>query len=205
MNKFKELTTTYREEWLYFLYGFGTTFVSWTTYVFTVGLLNMPVAIGNVISWVLAVLFSFVVNKVFVFGSKSFAWRVLLPEFSSFMATRMVTGVTEMVGVPVLVGIGFDHSLFGAEGMWAKIFVCVVNFFVNFILSKKVVFRERKGRKHDSADESAENPADGQRKDSAEAEPGNENTEDAEEPEEFIYEPVELFSDENKDNENKEN
>lgn len=133
----------YRREWLYFIFGFGTTFVSWSSYALFVGLMNMPVAWGNILSWICAVLFAFFTNKLLVFESKSFAWSVVIPEFTVFMGTRLLTGVLEMVAVPFLVQIGFSYALFGARGMWAKIAVSVFNVVLNYILSKKYVFKDR--------------------------------------------------------------
>lgn len=142
-NEAQKFLQKHRSEWLYFIFGFGTTFVSWSSYAIFVGLFNMPVAWGNILSWVCAVLFAFFTNKVFVFESKSFKRSVVVPEFTVFMGTRLLTGVLEMVGVPFLVDIGFSYSLFGAKGMWAKIVMSVFIVVLNYILSKKYVFKER--------------------------------------------------------------
>lgn len=143
MEDNRKFLEKYRKEWLYFIFGFGTTFVSWGSYALFVGLMNMPVEWGNILSWICAVLFAFFTNKILVFESKSFAWKVVFPEFAAFIATRLATGVIEMVGVPLLVDMGFSHALFGAEGMWAKISVSVFIVVLNYILSNKFVFKDR--------------------------------------------------------------
>lgn len=135
---------THREIIMYLIFGVATTIVSWGTYDIFVALLNMTVKTGNILSWVCAVLFAFVTNKFFVFKSSDLDLKTLIPEFSTFISSRLLTGVIEILGVPLLVRIGLSQALLGAEGMLAKIVVSVVVVILNYVFSKLVVFKKEK-------------------------------------------------------------
>ena len=133
---------TYKEAIDYLFWGGMTTVVSWGSYSAFV-LLGASVFWGNVLSWICAVLFAFVSNKLWVFQSKSWAGNVLLPELGKFLSSRVATGVFEMVAVPALVALGLNQTILGIEGMVSKVLVSVVVVILNYILSKFVVFRRK--------------------------------------------------------------
>ena len=132
---------TYKEAIDYLFWGGMTTVVSWGSYSAFV-LLGASVFWGNVLSWICAVLFAFVTNKLWVFQSKSWAGNVLLPELGKFLSSRVATGVFEMVAVPALVALGLNHTIFGIDGMVSKVLVSVIVVILNYILSKLFVFKE---------------------------------------------------------------
>lgn len=148
MNKIKELYKKYRELISYLFFGVMTTIVSWGSYaVFSLllgGVLSDPVVISgvsNAASIIIAILFAYITNKLWVFESKSWSRSVVLPEFVKFISARALTAVVEMVGVPALVGIGLDGSVLGIEGMVSKMIVSVVVVILNYILSKLFIFK----------------------------------------------------------------
>ena len=63
-NKYKEIIT-------YIIFGVLTTLVSWGTYNVFVGAVKMPVWLGNALSWICAVTFAYVTNKLWVFDQKA--------------------------------------------------------------------------------------------------------------------------------------
>ena len=132
---------TYKEAIDYLFWGGMTTVVSWGSYSAFV-LLGASVFWGNVLSWICAVLFAFVTNKLWVFQSKSWAGNVLLPELGKFLSSRVATGVFEMVAVPALVALGLNQTILGIEGMVSKVLVSVVVVILNYILSKLFVFKK---------------------------------------------------------------
>ena len=136
-----KLYHTYKEAIDYLFWGGMTTVVSWGSYSIFV-LLGASVFWGNVLSWVCAVLFAFVTNKLWVFQSKSWAGDVLLPELGKFLSSRVATGVFEMVAVPALVALGLNQTIFGIDGMVSKVLVSVVVVILNYILSKLFVFKK---------------------------------------------------------------
>ena len=138
----------YKEAIDYLFWGGMTTVVSWGTYSLFVLLLGDAMSAtaavfwGNVGSWVCAVSFAFVTNKLWVFGSKSWAGNVVLPELGKFLSSRVATGVFEMAAVPALVAIGLNQTIFGIEGMVSKVIVSVAVIVLNYVLSKLFVFKK---------------------------------------------------------------
>ena len=143
MDRIKELYLKYKEIVNYLIFGAATTFVSWATYALFVGAMHMAVMPGNVLSWVCAVTFAFVTNKLWVFESKSWAWPGWLKEAASFFAGRVFSGLVELGGLPFLMWLGLDQSLFGVEGMAAKVTVSIVVIILNYFISKFWVFRKK--------------------------------------------------------------
>ena len=142
IQKACKLYHTYKEAIDYLFWGGMTTVVSWGSYRSFV-LLGTGVFWGNVLSWVCAVLFAFVTNKLWVFNSKSWEGSVLFPELTKFLSSRVATGIFEMIAVPALVAIGLNQTIFGIDGMVSKVLVSVIVVILNYILSKLFVFKAK--------------------------------------------------------------
>lgn len=152
----RKLIEKYREIISYLFWGVMTTVVSWGSYslfsiVFVqnsrdVVLFNLNISMAvfwaNILSWICAVLFAFITNKLWVFHSKSWKTGTVVPEFGKFLSARLATGILEIVAVPFLVGLGLDQTIFGIEGVLAKIVVSVVVVIINYIFSKLFVFKK---------------------------------------------------------------
>ena len=143
----ERVTALIKKHWeviSYLFFGGCTTLVSWVTYVLFVGTLAMPLMAGKILSWVCAVTFAFVTNKLWVFRSTAMDGKTLLRETVEFFASRVATGVVEVLGLPLLMKLGLDQALFGVEGFAANIVVCIVVIVLNYIVSKFLVFRKEK-------------------------------------------------------------
>ena len=141
---------------LYIVFGVLTTVVSWGSYTLLVNNCKMPVFWSNLISWVCAVTFAYITNKLWVFESKSWNAKLVLKEAGSFFASRGATGVLEIVFVPILVKLSFDnlfytafekmHISFGilfTEGIYSKIVVSFIIVILNYVFSKLIVFKNK--------------------------------------------------------------
>ncbi len=151
MAKIKELFLKYKEIIMYLVFGVLTTLVSWGSYaLFEIALssfiLNSIVlsSVANVLSWIAAVAFAFVTNKLWVFESKSWKSGLVIKELGAFVGSRLLTGALEWVGVPGLMLIGLNQSILGIEGMVAKVLISVIVVILNYVLSKLLVFRKKK-------------------------------------------------------------
>lgn len=158
MKKIRAVYEKYREIIQYLFWGVMTTLVSWVTFALfslvfrgiaaelrVFGLtVSVSVLLSNVLSWICAVLFAYVTNKLWVFESKSWEPRIVWPEIIKFFSARAATGVLEIVAVPLLTAAGLDQTVFGIEGMVAKVIVTVVVVILNYVLSKLLVFRKKK-------------------------------------------------------------
>lgn len=154
MKKFIDLLKKYifnKEVILYIIMGVLTTLVNLVVYAICVKPLaafisdkTIYIGAAKLIAWVVAVLFAFFTNKVWVFESKSWAPKVFWRELISFVGARALTGLLEVFGTPFLVSIGLDQTLFGIEGMWAVIIVSVFVIIFNYVFSKLVIFKNKK-------------------------------------------------------------
>ena len=144
MDKIKSLYQKYREIIHYLVFGAATTFVSWLTYALFVGPMAMGVMPGKILSWVCAVAFAFVTNKLWVFESKAWTWPLWLRQAGEFFLGRVFSGIVEVGGLPLLIRMGLDQTLFGVEGFVANMVVTVVVIILNYFISKFIVFRRKK-------------------------------------------------------------
>ncbi len=124
----------------YLIVGVLTTVVSLGVYylcVFT--FLNPQDALqlqaANVISWVCAVAFAYVTNRIFVFRSHEKNW---VREAASFVGARVTTLLLDMAIMFVLV------TLLHGNDKIAKLISQVAVMAGNYVLSKLVVFRNDK-------------------------------------------------------------
>lgn len=137
----KKFLRKHREVIAYFFFGAGTSLANVLLYAAFVPILG--ITLSNAIAWLGAVIFAFVTNKLFVFNSKSWAWKTLLKETGTFLGARIFSGILEIVLPTVLFYVGLDQDLFGIEGFLAKIIVSVIVIILNYVLSKRIVFRKK--------------------------------------------------------------
>ncbi len=156
MKTISEYMEKYKEIISYLFWGVMTTLVSWFSYsLFALLLKNqvstftimgiqtsMVVLVSNILSWICAVFFAFVTNKLWVFHSRSWEVKVFVPELGKFISARLVTGVLEIVLVPLLVAIGLNQTIFEIEGMAAKVAVSVLIVILNYVFSKIFIFKQ---------------------------------------------------------------
>ncbi len=133
----------------YLFWGGMTTVVSWGSYaIFSLvldGLFaeEITITIANILSWICAVAFAFVTNKIWVFNSRSWEAGIWWPELVKFVLARLATGVLEMVAVPLAHIAGLDFPVFGVKGMGAKIIISIIVVILNYVFSKFLVFDKK--------------------------------------------------------------
>ncbi len=170
MEKIKALFLKYKEIIMYIIFGVLTTLVNWVVYwvlmkafgsavgneeiLFTVFGKEITVNylfifIANFVAWVAGVIFAFVTNKIWVFESKSWRFGLVMKELWLFVLARLITGVLEWFGVPLLVAIGLNQPLFGADGFVAKLVVSVIVVILNYVFSKLIIFRKKDDKKEE--------------------------------------------------------
>jgi len=142
MVDIKGLMTKHREALLYVICGGFTTLLTWLSYAGFVWL-GIDINISNILSWTCGILFAFVVNKWIVFNKRSLERTVVVREFTSFLGSRIFTGIIAFVLFPVLVAFGLGGDLYGIEGGFAKIIVMVIEIALNWVFSKYYVFKQK--------------------------------------------------------------
>ena len=157
MSKIKDSFIKFKEIITYVIFGVLTTVVSWGSYTVFFEVLSMKVFVGNLLSWICAIVFAYVTNKLWVFESKSWKPSVIGKEIVTFVASRGITGVIEILCVPLLAKTGFDNIFYGilekmnisigilfTDGIYSKIFLSVVVVILNYFFSKFIIFKNKK-------------------------------------------------------------
>ena len=125
------------EKLSYLVFGVLTTIISQVVFEIATRLFNVDYRVSTVISWIFAVAFAFITNKLFVFQSKDFSSRVLVKELSSFLVARLLSLLFD-----------FSWMVFAVEVLHmgesiAKILSNVVVVVMNYFFSKMLVFKKR--------------------------------------------------------------
>lgn len=120
---------------LYIISGVCTTLISIMLYGFFTRFLEVNYYLSNIISWTGAVMFAFVANRKIVF--RSFRDSNVTKQLIAFLVMRLISLAVEHIILFIFV------STFLFNDMVVKIFAQGVIIIVNYILSKKVVFKEK--------------------------------------------------------------
>mgnify|MGYP000743188305 FL=1 len=137
----KKVLYKYKKLILYILFGGMTTILNWIVYAIGVKL-QLGITISNILAWSIAVFFAFITNKLFVFESKILKLRVIFNEFIKFVGARILTGVIEIGGLPLLYYLGMNQQLFGIDGFIAKIMISIIVMVLNYVFSQVLVFKK---------------------------------------------------------------
>lgn len=134
----KALLEKYWDVITYLFFGVLTTAVDYlVSFVCHYGVGVSP-TVSTVIAWAAAVIFAYLTNKSWVFHSRDWSAKIILPEFAKFVGSRVFSGVLVTVSIKVTVEIlGWNFPLM-------KIVTSVLNIILNYIASKLLVFTKKK-------------------------------------------------------------
>ena len=88
MDLIKDLMKKYHEFLMYAIFGVLTTLINLASYYVLYDVLGISNMGSTAIAWLVAVIFAFVTNKKWVFGSDSMEVKVVLHELISFFLCR---------------------------------------------------------------------------------------------------------------------
>lgn len=137
IDTIRALLRKHRELISYVFWGIMTTAVNYVTYLLLTKGFHVYYLTSNVIAWTVSVLFAYFVNKLFVFQSRDWAWRVALRELWQMVASRLFSLGLEM-GILWL----FVDKLHYNDAV-VKLCANVVVVVVNYVLSKFIIFRKK--------------------------------------------------------------
>ena len=151
MKRIKELIIKYKEILLYLIFGVLTTAVSiFSFWFFSLFIPQELYLITNVISWVIAVIFAFVTNKLFVFESKKWGRNELGSEIPKFLGARIFSLVIEELGLILFIDLlkfsEISKTVIGFEitgELIAKIIMAFVVIVLNYFFSKFMIFKKK--------------------------------------------------------------
>ena len=158
-----------RETISYLIFGVLTTVIAYVTYFIfdrlfagaNIGGFPITTELSTLLSWICAVAFAYITNKIFVFGSMSFERNLILREIRDFVAARIFSLVFEMIWMFVFVDILYNYltdifllewasSVSGAiysdvYKMCAKIGANIFVVIMNYFFSKMIIFKKTEG------------------------------------------------------------
>ena len=125
----------YKEVLLYLFFGGLTTVISIGSYAFFDVSMHIDPMIANVFSWILAVLFAYITNRIWVFNNVAEDPKGIIQEIISFFGGRVATLLMEEA--ILYVGI----KLLGMNSILIKVLAQVLVVIANYIISKLFVFK----------------------------------------------------------------
>lgn len=125
----------YKEILLYLFFGGLTFLVSVLSYSYFITAWKIDELIANVISWVLAVIFAFITNRIWVFSVNISGLRNIIKQLWDFTVGRVATLLIEEAILYVFI------TLLHQDSIVVKIIAQIVVIVLNYIISKLYVFK----------------------------------------------------------------
>ena len=153
MAKIKTLLENHRqlqELAMYLIFGVLTTAVNWAAYLLLTWALGLRQTlpgstpyliisnIGQIVGWVLSVLFAFVTNKRYVFRSHSENRKGVWRELGLFVSARVASLLLFDLGLFTVL------QLCGMNDKWYKLLMNVLVIVFNYVASRFVIFKKKK-------------------------------------------------------------
>lgn len=134
INKALKIYKDYKMPILYIVFGGLTTLINivvYSLFYYFVKIGNVP---SNIVAWIIAVIFAFITNKLYVFESKNASiWY----ELATFFACRLSTGLLDL-GIMYL-----SVDVFSLNELIMKIISNVIVIVLNYIFSKVIIFKKK--------------------------------------------------------------
>lgn len=134
-REINKLFIKYREIIVYLIVGGLTTVVSFFSYFLFSYVCSINYLVSNFLSWVCAVAFAYVTNKIWVFQNYNFQLSYITKECFSFVGSRVATLLIDMFIMFLMV------SLLHTNDLVAKVVVQIVVTVLNYVFSKFLVFK----------------------------------------------------------------
>lgn len=135
----RSLFQKHKELIAYVFFGGLTTLVNWGVYSLLADMMGMPYLWATAIAQILAILFAYVTNRIWVFHSQVRDLRGILLEMGKFFSARAASFFLDLG----LMYVGVD--LLQINDKWMKLLSNVIIVIVNYVLSKLFIFRKRSG------------------------------------------------------------
>lgn len=118
----------------YGFWGVVTTLENIILYSFLL-FLGTDYKMANIITLIIVKVTAYIVNKFFVFNSKTETMVEFIQEFYRFFLSRMITFWIDFFGLILLVEVFELHTIF------SKVFLSAIVILLNYTLGKKHVFK----------------------------------------------------------------
>lgn len=124
-----------RETIVYLIAGILTTVVNLAVYGVLCNVFKIYYLFANVIAWIVAVIFAYIINDLWVFRSKSENMKNEIIKILKFFAARAFSLLIEEAGLFLFVKVA------GFNNMVVKAFLAVVVIVLNYLFSKIYIFK----------------------------------------------------------------
>jgi len=124
-----------RETISYLIFGVITTGINIGVYRLCTSI-HIILWISDIIAWVIALIFAFITNKIFVFKSTNMQPGLVFKEAASFVAARSLSGLCDLGFM--LFAVYIIHM----NDFIAKIITNVFVVVINYLFSKLVIFKK---------------------------------------------------------------
>lgn len=138
MKKIKELYLQYKEVINYLFFGGCSTLVNLVSFGICFSFFKINDLWSQVIAWVIAVIFAYVTNKLFVFEAKANTKKDFIKEMMSFMLGRVFTLVLCDITIYALM-----TRVLNINEYITKIVTQVLVVVLNYAISKLIVFKKK--------------------------------------------------------------
>lgn len=132
----KNIIAKYKEIFFYGVFGLGATLINIVSFYVFRQLLGIELIPSNVLAWLLAFIFAFITNKLWVFESKSWKSTAAIKEMCSFFITRFTTLILDTFLMWFLV------ECLQINNLISKVIVNAIVIIVNYVASKFWVFKK---------------------------------------------------------------
>lgn len=133
-----KILNRYKFEIRYIFFGILTTFINIIVYGIFYNKLTFSNVDSNIIAWLIAVLFAYITNKMYVFNSKVLGLKNVIVEVLTFLLFRLGTGILDLV----FMYISVDKMAANANIM--KIASNIIVVITNYYVSKFIIFKKDK-------------------------------------------------------------
>lgn len=135
-NILVELYYKYKEIFDYLFFGGLVTIVNFISYYIPANIIGVDKIVSNLIAFIISVIFAYVVNKEYVFETKWEGIQNVFKEFSSFVISRIGTGLL----CDILI-FAFMINILNINDVISKIFTQILVVILNYIVGKWFVFK----------------------------------------------------------------
>lgn len=124
-----------RETISYLIFGILTTIVDAVTFFILNKMFKIEYILATIVAWVLAVLFAYITNKIWVFKSKSIKFSIVITEAISFFIARLVSLIFTIMWMIITV------EFFKMDSMISKLLSNIFVVIMNYFFSKLFIFK----------------------------------------------------------------
>lgn len=146
-NLLVELYYKYKEIFDYLFFGGLVTIVNFISYYIPANIIGVDKIVSNLIAFIISVIFAYVVNKEYVFETKWEGIQNVFKEFSSFVISRIGTGLL----CDILI-FAFMINILNINDVISKIFTQILVVILNYIIGKWFVFKQNKNLEKENKD-----------------------------------------------------